>query len=188
MERTQIFGGLGVVTLLLFASIPGVSQGPSKDSVANELPRGWSLEEIEKATPPYGADGRIYVLAWKVVQDDRPLRVETCLVLKELTKESEHGRWCLAHLYRHPLEKDNTWRLPTLWVSPLPPLGPSKPVVIDHAKRFKKKPGNKEIYDSLKEVQWQFALDKDWKLVSCAVCERNWEAAIGEKATRFFGK
>src|SRR5262245_2458199 len=181
--KTQLLVGLGVIVVLLAVGIPGRSGDPPKEPVPNELPPAWRLEEIEKATPPYGAGGRVYVLAWKVKEDDRPLRVETCLVLKDLGGEDEHGRWCLAHLYRHPLGKDNTWRLPPLWVSPPAPLGPEKPVDIDHAKRLKTKPGNKDIYDSLKEVQWQFALDKDWKLVGCAVCERAWEAATGEKPT-----
>ncbi len=194
MNRTQLLVALGALVALLAVGIPGCSGSPLKDPVPkelprasdNELPRAWDLAEIERATPPYGAGGTVYVLAWKVEEDNRPLRVETCLVLKDLGEDNEHGRWCLAHLYRHPLDKDRTWQCP-FWVSPPPPFGPEKPATIDYAKRFKTKPKNKDIYESLKDVQWQFALEKDWKLVGCAVSERTWEAAIGEKPTRFFG-
>ena len=53
---------------------------PADDADRDELPGSWKREEIEKATPPYGAGGRVYVLAWKIVEDARPLRVESCLV------------------------------------------------------------------------------------------------------------
>src|SRR5262249_795195 len=59
-------------------------------AVPNELPRSWSLGEIAAQTPPYGTGGRVYVLAWKVVEDDRPLRVESCLVLKVLDADDGH--------------------------------------------------------------------------------------------------
>jgi hypothetical protein len=67
-----------------------------------------------------------------------------------------------------------------------PPLGPKVPVANKYAKRLKEKPTTKVINDSLNDVQWTFAVKKDWKLVSCAVCEKTWEAATGEKPTRFF--
>lgn len=190
MRRSLFVCVVSLLAAMRFGPVPALSRGPAEDTVPNELPRSWDIKEIEKAAPPYGDGGgdRVFVLAWKIIEDDRPLRVETCLVLKELGAESKTGRWCLSHLYRHPLDKDNTWRLPPIWVSPPPPLGPEKAVAIDHLKRFKEKPGNKLIYDSLKEVQWSFTLDDDWKLVSCGVCERAWEASIGEKPSRFFGK
>ncbi|MBX9623949.1 MAG: hypothetical protein K2X82_09090 [Gemmataceae bacterium] len=180
--------GLVVVAVAYGLVVAAPVPPPSDATVRSaELPRGWDLKEIEEATPPYGAAGTVHVLAWLVQVDDRPLRVETCLVLKDLGRESEHGRWCLAHLYRHPLGEDNTWRLPLPWVSPPPPLGPEEPVAISHAKRFKTRPKNKDVYTSLGDLRWRFNVDKGWKLVSCAVCERNWEAAVGEKPTRFFG-
>src|SRR5688572_16148480 len=52
--------------------------------VPNELPRAWSLEEIALQMPPFETPGRVYVLAWSIVEDERPLRVERCLALKVL--------------------------------------------------------------------------------------------------------
>ena len=179
-------GCVGVLAAWVAAAAPVPNGARPKDAAPSELPRGWDLAEIEEAAPPYGAGGRVSVLAWKVVEDDRPLRVETCLVLKDLGGEAKDRRWCLAHLYRHPLDKDPAWRLPPVWVSPPAPLGPEKAVVVDHFKRLKAKPGNKDVYDALGDVQWRFELEKGWKLVGCGVCEKTWEAATGERPTRFF--
>jgi hypothetical protein len=189
MRRALSIAIICSLLVLLAVDIRASSDGPAKDSSPNEVPRSWDIKEIEKAAPPFGdVDGaRIFVLAWQVREDDRPLRVESCLVLKDLGRESEAGRWCLSHLYRHPLGKQKTWQLAPIWVSPPPPLGPEKPVVINHFKRLKNKPTNKEIYGTTKEIQWKFSLDEGWNWVSCSVCEKSWEAAIGEKPTRYFG-
>lgn len=42
---------------------------PGKD-VPNELPRSWRLDEIAKATPPYGTEDPVYVLAWAITEDE----------------------------------------------------------------------------------------------------------------------
>jgi hypothetical protein len=189
MRYRQLACGLAVALacgVVAASPIPGDTL-TDEQKRSLELPRTWELKDIAAEAPPYGAEGKVYVLAWLIKEDDRPLRVESCLVLKDLGKDDEHGRWCLSHLYRHPDGRDNAWTLPPLWVSPPPPLGPKEPVAIDHAKRLKKKPTNKDVYEAAKDVQWRFAVDEGWKLLSCAVCERNWFAAVGEKPTRFFG-
>ena len=55
-------------------------------------------------------------------------------------------------------------------------------------KLFKNAPTNKEIYDCLNEIQWTFVLEDGVSFVGCGVCEKNWEAAIHEKPSRFFHK
>jgi hypothetical protein len=159
-------------------------------AVPNELPRSWSLGEIARQSPPYGTGGRVYVLAWKVMEDDRPLRVESCLVLKVLDADDGHGRWCLAHLYRRPLEKEPEWQLSMTHVSGAPGTKYFPGLMIHHSKRFVERPGNKELYASLsvEDVGWTFEQEDGWKFVSCGVCEANWQAAVGEAPTRFFGK
>jgi hypothetical protein len=177
-----------VAAMVLVALAPMSSPFPGVKTVPDALPRSWSLEEISKAAPPYGAEGRVYVLAWTVVEDSRPLRVESCLVLKILNEESENGRWCLAHLYRHPVDQKAKWRLSLTHVSGEPGTKYFLGVDLFHAKRFDEKPGNKELYAALafEEVNWNFELEKGWTVVGCGVCERSWQEAVGEKPTRFF--
>lgn len=175
----------GCCAALLVACAAPVPKG-SDDAEPNELPRGFVLDDIRKAAPPFGFDGtRTFVLAWLVRQDDRPFRVESCLVLKVLKADEggEHGRYCLSHLYRHPGSAEPEWRLPPLWISPPNQL----PVVtIEHFRRFKEKPTNKIISALLKDVQWSFAFERGWQVVGCGVCELEWECATGERPTKFF--
>lgn len=154
------------------------------DAEPNELPRGFLRDDIARAAPPYGCDdARTHVLAWIVRQDERPLRVESCLVLKVLKEDSERGRYCLSHIYRHPNAAEPEWRLPPLWISPP---GDVPIVTIEHFKRFKEKPTNKAVAGMLKDVQWSFAFEKGWQVIGCGVCEVAWERATGERPTKFF--
>jgi hypothetical protein len=49
--------------------------------VPNDFPPGWKMADIEAAAYPRDK-GHVYVLAWRITQDDRPLRVENCLAVK----------------------------------------------------------------------------------------------------------
>jgi hypothetical protein len=146
---------------------------------ASEIPPSWSLAEIQnRARPPY--PGRVHVLAWQIIEDDRPLRVEQCLVLKVLDQDDGSGRWCLSHLYRHPDDETPIWEL-----SQVCHYKAQRQI---HSKRLKQPPSNETIYASLHDVAWKFDLDAGWKSVDCRVCEKTWLAAVGEKPNRFFKK
>jgi hypothetical protein len=78
-----------------------------------EIPAAWQRKDIADAAPPRSDAGPTHILVWKIVDDDRPLRVEDCLVLKELkTPRSDQRRWVLASLYRHPAEGTESQRRP----------------------------------------------------------------------------
>jgi hypothetical protein len=170
---------------LLLASAAWLPADPQEKPVPNELPRSWDLDAIAKETPPLGSEGRVYVLAWKVVEDERPLRVESCLVLKVL---AGNEGYCLAHLYRHPAQKPSEWHLGMTHVTGKAGTKYFPGLDIMHVKRFKARPSNREVYAALsfEEVNWSFELTKSWKLVSCGVCEKSWQEAIGEQPTHFF--
>jgi hypothetical protein len=175
-----------MLILLLATCAAWPADCPREKSVPNELPRSWSLEEVAKATPPYGVKGRVYVLAWRIQEDERPLRVESCLVLRVLEKNKGY---CLAHLHRHPADKNPKWDLSISHVSGEKGTKYWPGLWIMHAKSFKNRPGNKEVYAALswENVDWRFDLNKGWKIVSCGVCEKSWLEATGEKPTKFFG-
>jgi hypothetical protein len=177
------------MAVVLLASAASSAQAPQQEPVPNELPRSWNLEDIARKTPPYGAKGRVYVLAWKIMEDDRPLRVESCLVLKVLDEEKGHRRWHLVHLCRHPTEKKPEWELSMIHVSGGKGTKYYPGLWIFHSKMLKDRPGNKDIYAALgdEDVGWSFGQEKGWRFVSCGVCEKTWQAAVGERPTRFFG-
>jgi hypothetical protein len=162
---------------------------PNQIPIPDELPRSWDLKELERQVPPYGAKGRVYVLAWKAYGDEQPLTGGSCLVMRVLDKDYGGDRWCLQHLYRSPREKKPRWRISMIHVQTDNPkfIG----LWLFHSKWFKERPKNKEIYASLSPVEgvnWRFTRPTAWKFSQCRVCERNWEAVTGEKPTRFFGK
>src|SRR5262249_22294025 len=158
MRGMRCFFSVPVVLALSVACTVLSGAKPKDESVPNELPRSWSLEEIAKATPPLGTEGRVYVLAWSVLQDDRRLRVESCLALRVLDKDDGHGRWCLAHLGRHPKDNKPEWQLAFSHILGAQDAKSLTGKWVFHQKWFKKKPGNKEIYASfsVEEVDWSF--------------------------------
>ncbi len=204
MQRAQSFrvGGALALFLLTVCVIcsTAYSQKPEKP-IPNELPRSWNLEEIAKATPPYGTEGPVYVLAWQVLEDDRPWlrrrRVAASAlrtVLTTKTTDTAQVGACLRidilGIVRHPGGKEPEWQLSMIHV-----LGEKDGKLdtgrwIFHSKRFKTRPGNKELYAALShtEVGWSFEQENGWKFVSCGVCEKSWQEVIGEKPTRFFGR
>jgi hypothetical protein len=205
MKGTQLLRSAIAATMLLVALCAAYAtawpQGKAEKLVPNELPRAWSLKEIANKTPPYGAKGRVYVLAWMVREEERSrsglslvlddarggFQVESCLVLKVLDEDDGHGRWCLATLYRHPGNEKPEWRLSMAHYGPKP--GAKSPVGhwVHHAMRLKTQPKNKELYAALPDLDWRFEQSRDWRYVSCCVCEKSWQEAIGERPTRFFG-
>lgn len=70
---------------------------PQKAPAPTETLCSWGAKEIGKQAPPYGVEGRVYVLAWKLIEDERPLRVDSLLVLSP-------GTW---HLGEHLGEVEN---------------------------------------------------------------------------------
>jgi hypothetical protein len=182
-SMNAIRNGIVAVILLCFAGTTAVAASP-QPSVPNELPRSWSIDEIALQTPPYETPGRVYVLAWSITEDDRPLRVESCLALKVLAD----GRYGFAHLYRRPDQPADGWRIASTHVAADDPVNrPGRWLI--HTKLFDRRPTNREIYAAMKleELDWQFDLKPSWRFVGCGVCEQSWLEALGEKPTRFFG-
>ena len=152
-------------------------------AVPNELPRSWSLEEIALQTPPFETPGRVYVLAWSIIEDERPVRVESCLALKVLAD----GRHSFAHLYRRPDQPASGWQIALTHVAgDEPATRPGR--MVRHTKLFNSRPTNAQLYAALKleELDWKFDLANSWRFVGCGVCEQSWLAALGDKPTRFF--
>jgi hypothetical protein len=93
-------------------------------------------------------------------------------------------------LYRHPAEKKPEWQLSRVHVLGKEGTKYFPGLWISHSKRFKNRPGNKDLYASFspEEVDWSFEQEEGWKFVSCCVCEKNWQAVTGEAPTQFFGR
>ncbi len=156
------------------------SKAAAKVESKTDLPEGWKLDEIASAAKSV-AD-LTYVLAWKIEEDDRPLRVENCLVLCQLEK----GRWSLMALFRHPKDEKPEWEQSRVHVTPEDPRRRGGYVWL--SRTFDKRPSNKEVYDFMDEFRWRLGADEGFKLLGGKVCADTWEAVIKEKPTRLFPK
>jgi uncharacterized protein (TIGR03067 family) len=156
---------------------------PQPPATTREIPKAWRLEDIEDAAPPRSDAGPTHVLAWKIVEDDRPLRLEYCLVLKELKKpKKDKGQWVLASLVRNPA-KGKEWNFVTIWISPDPDF--KNPPFIMHIEEYKDRPKNVEIYRFMDKYRWTLGSGDGWNLIDGGVCAA-WEKAVCEKPTRSF--
>jgi hypothetical protein len=176
-----IFIIVGVMAVLIAGS-PGPAFVQDIRPTTDVIPADWSITELSKVTPPVDDESRFYVLAWEVIEDDRPLRVEKCLVLRVLDKDDGFGQWCLAKLYRHPGGNDPRWHQSMMHILNDRTGGE----LVHHSVRLKAGTGNAGVYAALKKVNWEFKLSEGWRRISGHVCETNWELAIGEKPSRFF--
>src|SRR5262249_39273907 len=88
---------------------PAVAPVNEPTTPTKELPKDWVLEDIIDAMPPRSDNGPTDVLAWKIVEDDRPWRVEYCLAIKHLRKPTENQEhWVLASL-AHSSREGKEW-------------------------------------------------------------------------------
>lgn len=170
---------------LLFAAATSARAASKPDPCG--YPSNWKIQEIARAVSPSDSKGRTYVLAWKVVEDDRPLRVESCLVLQEIGPE-EGGGYFLAHLYRHPGDKKPEWNVAMTHVSGEAGTDAFPGLMYTHLHRFEARPKNEELSAALafEEVNWTFEIEEGWKVLGRGVCEANWREALGEKPARLF--
>jgi hypothetical protein len=74
-------------------------------------PRDWKLSQINDGLPLRWEKGIVHVLAWEVIEDDRPWKYTQALVLKKFDHPTEKGghTWVLAQLYHHPEDADRPW-------------------------------------------------------------------------------
>jgi hypothetical protein len=148
-----------------------------------ELPKEWQKDEIVDAMPPRSDSGPTHILAWKIIEDARPLRVEYCLGLKQLNKASDkQEHWILASLARNPAQ-GKTWNFETIWITPDRDF--KNPPFIVHVQHYKDRPTTSDVNKFMDSFDWKMGPAGDWKLIDGGVCEA-WEEVLGEKPTRSF--
>jgi hypothetical protein len=151
--------------------------------ITKELPMQWQKDDIVDAMPPRSDNGPTYILAWKIVEDARPVRVEFCLGLKQLNKITEkQEKWVIASLVRNPAQGKD-WNFGTIYITPDPDF--KNPPFIMHVQEYKERPTTVDVNKFMDKFDWKFKAESDWKLIDGGVCEA-WEKSLGEKPTRSF--
>lgn|SRR5262245_55842833 len=161
--------------------------------VERETPEDWDLNEIAEAASFGRSSERepwdpivTHVLVWKVREDNRPLKVEECLVLqhqKDPNKNNE--RWVLASLYRHP-EYRNEWEVSERTSRMLGADGERFCHRERHYETYEVSPRNADVYAFMDKVDWKLGADDGWRLLGRKICRQTWRTAIGEEPTRRF--
>jgi hypothetical protein len=166
---------------------PGNDKPALEDIVIEKdtLPEGWRLGDIARAAHPSAVPATTHVLLWKRKVDDRPLLLEECLVLADLSETGGPERWILSRVFRHPNGKERGWQLAFSHMGPGYKGFPQGAWVM-HFETFTKKPSNKEVYHFMDEHMWDFWVDSGWKVLDAQVCKRTWEKVLKEKPTRDF--
>ncbi len=144
------------------------------ESRKDRLPQSWSLNELAHAAMDDGeVAAEVRILIWQIMEDDRPLYVESAIVWFRL----EDGCWMLAKLYRHPREPHP----PPVWQLALVCDAPQIPRMdFDHA------PTNDEIYKFLRDSWWEFAPAGGFRLLDASVCAGAWKTVTGQEPTKFY--
>jgi len=164
-------------------SISACGTDPPDAVPTKELPKDWQVDDITDAMPPRRDDGSTNVLAWKILEDDRPHRAEYCLAIKHLKKATEkQEQWVLASLARNPA-KGKQWNFVTIWITPDREF--KNPPFIMHIQEYRDRPTNADIHRFMDKFGWKLGADSNRKLIDGGVCEA-WEKVIGEKPIRLF--
>lgn len=145
----------------------------------DRLPVNWNLAEIKKAA--YGF-GESKVLAWSILEDNRPLRVENCLV-GNIAGEGEE--WRIIVLFRRPLSKNkfwHKWHVPAMHVTY--PKGHRLFPGFWHSgfELFEGHPSDKDVvvFLSRPTISWSFTTDAKWRLIDSHISPGNWKWFTGE--------
>lgn len=147
---------------------------------SGRLPAGWDPEEFQYAVrqqvdPDGRAKVRAELLAWHIMEDDRPLLVDSALVWACVESDKD-VRWALLELYRHPRDSPH-WYLSD----------------VSHGPRalefFNQPPKNAEIYRFVDRLFYDDFFKQPspgFHNLSSEVCTRTWLSVTGEQPTRFF--
>jgi hypothetical protein len=105
------------------------------------------------------------VLAWYVIEDDRPLRNDNALLVVE-DVDASPPRWSLVSVYRHATNRE--WNTAGSFHDPTEPV-----------RTFDHRPTKAEIDDFLAQADWTFA-DSWGRVIAGNVIDDEWRAVTGE--------
>lgn len=161
-HRGIIAFALAVLTISLAAPAPNPPVFPLR---IDPPPKEWKADEINEGLPYRWEKGVVHILAWEVIEDDRPWKFAQVLVLKKFDRPilREKGEykwvWLLAHLY--PGDDHTPWRGPMRIPPPFPKgaeIHLTDAQVFGH-EFYSVPPTDKQIEAFLNETQWTVYLN-----------------------------
>jgi hypothetical protein len=80
----------------------------------------------------------------------------------------------------------NLWEVSVLTAAP--DLDFKERTEIRQSQYFATRPGNQQVYGFLDLIRWNLGAEQGFKLIDGRVCERTWQAGVGEKPTKDFSR
>lgn len=154
----------------------GLGVDPQPAPVARGRLPAWDLEalyETARLLACAPGDAPVRLMAWFVMEDDRPLRNDNALLLVEDAKASP-PRYSLVTVYRHATNHE--WNTIGSFHDRREPVRTH-----DH------RPTRAEVDAFLDQAEWTFA-DAWGKVIAGNVVDSEWQAATGEAPWRSFAK
>jgi hypothetical protein len=155
---------LAALTGLFYVYFHRTGEAPQPDSAlfpfrTDPPPREWRTNQINDGLPYHWEGGAVHLLAWEVIEDDRPWKYTQVLVLKRFHRPTEKGghRWVLAQVYHHPEDNEWPWRGP-MRIPPPFPISEKEPKMTDAQlfghEFFNDPPTDEQVQKLLKETMW----------------------------------
>jgi len=159
-----------ILSIILVLVIVGCDSSPLTPRTGP--PPDWKLSEIiDEVYGIKNASG--HILAWKTQEDERPLYVESLIAVIEIDKT----RYLLAHLFRHPRERNSRWR---------------ESVITDVAyvgsRSFSHPPTQMELLSFLEDTWWSFTEEPGWKILDVGLDAEKWKNLTGQELPQEFLK
>ena len=187
---------ISLLTLATVVSGPDCQVNSYRD---DRPPKEWRIENINEGLPLRWEKGAVHLLAWEIIEDDRPHRSTQILVLKKFEQPTEDGgySWVLAQLFLNPKDEKRPWSGPCRVPGPLP-IGKQLPKLTDAQlfgyEFYKVSPTDVQIAKLVKETRWKpelgpqkaFCLSGECivtaKLAAGGVYRPGWVNSLGREA------
>jgi hypothetical protein len=171
-----------------FARGDGVelSRGLPPIAGGTPLPTDWDLKALLASACGYAcvlrAPATAQLLAWSVIEDDRPLRNLNALVLVDTHARGAERRWVLVQMYRHATNR--WWNIDRSNHSGSKPIAP-----------FDRPPDNTAILGLLERNQWLWQDERynngarwvdGFRIRAGNVLDEVWRQALGRSPARLF--
>ncbi len=185
VDDPRLVGASGVCTVARKGDCPDVGDLMAGDGVpVKKLPPvtpsilpSWDLVRARDfacsyACAPVGS--KAHLVAWSVIEDDRPLRNHNALFAIEHVTEAGPPKWTLVDMYRHAT--NDGWNIHVNFHMQTRPVVP-----YDHA------PKNAEVYEMLETNGWQWDQGvHGFRLLAGNVIDPEWKAVTGTAPGRMF--
>jgi hypothetical protein len=166
----------GCPDVLAYVRGDGIETSAGLPKVSPSVMPDWDLDALRDFACAYAcapAGSAAHLLAWSVVEDDRPLRNHNAVFAIEHAAPAAKPKWSVVVMYRHAT---NAW-----WNIEVSFHSRARPV--RHGPRA---PSSATLHAILDENRWQWAEADGFRVLAGNTIDPLWTLVTGEAPTRLF--